>query len=33
VINKDKLKEVSDYEDWCFNTFSRNVWANQVKHT
>ena len=28
IISKDKLKEVSDYEDWYFITFSKYVWAS-----
>ena len=27
VINLKRLKEVSDYENWCFNTVSKYVWT------
>lgn len=27
VIKKERLKEVADYEDWCFNTLSKYVWT------
>ena len=32
VIDKQKLKEVCDYENWYFNTFSRNVCTNKRKY-
>lgn len=32
VVNKTKLKEVSDYEDWCFNIVSWNVWTNKAEY-
>jgi hypothetical protein len=27
VINLKRLKEVSDYENWCFNALSKYVWT------
>ena len=32
VVDKSKLKEVSDYENWCFNIISRDVWTIKTKH-
>ncbi len=32
VINLKRLKEVSDYENWCVDTLSKHVWTTQRKH-
>ena len=32
VIDKQKLKEVCDYENWYFDSFSWNVCANKREH-
>ncbi len=32
VVSKEKLKEVSDYEDWYINTFSKYVWTTKREY-
>jgi hypothetical protein len=32
VVNKEKFREVCDYENWYFNTFSWNVHTTSNKY-